>query len=378
MDQYFKDDEPATISGTFNVTKDLLIPNDSDEDLDEFEQETAPVDFLFATRVDNYYRVIPGLLSDKIEVFIAPEVDLSQKFFVADPKISVIGKIEALSAEDIYIGGEHPAAIQEEAFLTIVAQFPNSYERRLYSDARVTAVLSQYFSSVQDRTPMLNSYLNKKATKRGENVLKTFQESERLKYEALYAKLVRMLKDENGYNEHQWQEEILQIIRLLFPKYIFAFKSVPIAPGVSSDLKGKQLDILLVDSNGNVDVVEIKKPFDNAIVTSNYYRDNYIPLRELSGTVMQLEKYIYYLNRWAEGGEKLLTARYKEELPAGFEINITNPGGLIIMGRENKLNPAQKRDFEVIKRKYKNVVDIITYDNLLARLKFTIEQIAKL
>ncbi|NLJ74133.1 MAG: DUF4263 domain-containing protein, partial [Firmicutes bacterium] len=49
-----------------------------------------------------------------------------------------------------------------------------------------------------------------------------------------------------------------------------------------------------------------------------------------------------------------------------------NPGALIIMGRENKLTPAQLKDFEVIKRKYKNVIDIITYDELLARLKHII------
>lgn len=113
-------------------------------------------------------------------------------------------------------------------------------------------------------------------------------------------------------------------------------------------------------------------------MTTGLYRDNYIPLRELSGTVMQIEKYIYYLNRWSIKGEKFLTEKYKDELPENFEIKITNPSGIIIMGRENKLTIDQKRDFEVVKRKYKNVIDIITYDNLIERLKFTIEQIKKI
>ncbi len=47
------------------------------------------------------------------------------------------------------------------------------------------------------------------------------------------------------------------------------------------------------------------------------------------------------------------------------------------MGRENDLSIEQKKDFEVVKRKYKNVIDIISYDDLLNRLKFTIEQIKK-
>jgi hypothetical protein len=93
---------------------------------------------------------------------------------------------------------------------------------------------------------------------------------------------------------------------------------------------------------------------------------------------MQIEKYIYYLNRWGFEGERFLTEKYRGELPNDFDIKITNPSGIIIMGRENNLTAQQKADFEVVKRKYKNVVDIITYDNLLERLKCTIEQIQKL
>ncbi len=48
------------------------------------------------------------------------------------------------------------------------------------------------------------------------------------------------------------------------------------------------------------------------------------------------------------------------------------------MGRENNLSLDQKSDFDVVKRKYKNIVDIITYDNLLERLHFTMEQIQKM
>ena len=59
-----------------------------------------------------------------------------------------------------------------------------------------------------------------------------------------------------------------------------------------------------------------------------------------------------------------------------MSIKITNPSGLIIMGRDNNLTAIQKQDFEVIKRKYKNVIDIITYDDLISRLKFTIAQLS--
>ena len=46
------------------------------------------------------------------------------------------------------------------------------------------------------------------------------------------------------------------------------------------------------------------------------------------------------------------------------------------MGRGSNLTEAQQRDFEVVKRKYKNIADIITYDDLLRRLDFVIKQFA--
>ena len=44
------------------------------------------------------------------------------------------------------------------------------------------------------------------------------------------------------------------------------------------------------------------------------------------------------------------------------------------MGRSNLLNKHQKEDFEVIRRKYKNVIDIMSYDDLIHRLENIIEK----
>ena len=72
-----------------------------------------------------------------------------------------------------------------------------------------------------------------------------------------------------------------------------------------------------------------------------------------------------------------MTEKYKDKLPNNLKINITNPKGIIIMGREHNLSPNQIGDFEVIKRKYNNIIDIMTYDDLIKRLIFTIEQLEK-
>lgn len=353
--------------------KNVEEENDED-DYDEFE----PSHFVFAQLEEDYYKIEKGILVDDFDIYIQKNIEPAVNYFVADSNVSVFKAIESISKEDFFIGGDNSMAIPFEAFESILQYFPKAYERRKYVEARVSSVIRNYLDNVKDAEKIYQQYLNKKLSKHGVSLTKTFQEPELIKYQTILDKLIKMLREEIEYNEHDWQEEILQIILLLYPKYIFVFKSVPINTKNSEGIKEKQLDFLLVDSNGNADIIEIKKPFENAIMTKGVHRDNYIPLRELSGTVMQIEKYIYYLNRWSYEGERFLTEKYRNELPKGFDIKITNPNGIIIMGRENNLSIEQKRDFEVVKRKYKNVVDIITYDNLLDRLRLTIEQIKKI
>lgn len=361
--------------------KDIINNVDFFEEMaDDFnDPELEPIThFHFADNVGNYYKVKKGILINDFDVFISKDVLVKVNFFVADSDVSVFKVIKNISKSNIYLGGDHPYALPIDEFERLLKFFPSSYERRKYVEARITSILRNYLDDVKDAEKLYQKHINAKTSKNGKNLTKIFQEVEFLKYSTILEKLQEMLKDENAYSEHQWQEEILQIILLLYPKYICAFRSVPIKARLADGLKDKQLDILLVDSNGYVDIIEIKKPFENAIMTKGFYRDNYIPLRELSGTVMQIEKYIFYLNRWSTEGEKFLSKNYEAQLPEGFQIQIANPGGVIIMGRENNLSSEQRHDFEVVKRKYKNIVDIITYDNLLERLKFTIEQIRKI
>jgi hypothetical protein len=357
---------------------DLTLINTTTHEKHPFEEiEPTASYFRFASLQGDYYKVVDGILIKSFHVYIYKDILPSVNYFVADSNVSVFKVIENISKNDFYIGGESPSAIPVDVFEDLLKQFPKAYERKKYVEARIAAILRNHLDNVKDAERKYQRYLNTKLSFNGANLVKTFKDVELIKYQTILEKLGEMLNDEIQYSEHQWQEEILQIILLLYPKYIFAFKSVPILAKLSDGIREKQLDFLLVDSNGYVDIIEIKKPFENAIMTKGVYRENYIPLRELSGTVMQIEKYIYYLNRWSLDGERFLSEKYQTQLPNGFDIKIANPGGIIIMGRENNLSIEQKRDFEVVKRKYKNVVDIITYDNLIERLKYTIEQIKK-
>ena len=45
------------------------------------------------------------------------------------------------------------------------------------------------------------------------------------------------------------------------------------------------------------------------------------------------------------------------------------PWGIIIFGRSKNLSPNQILDLEVMRRKFSHIADILTYDDLLMRLR---------
>lgn len=368
--QKLKEYGKVSLTKTFKVTKKELVSTFVSE------YDDNPVEFEVAIKNQSYYCFPKNVLSIGYDLNIHEDIKLELKIFVAARKISIFRKIDALVDSSIYVGGNKEGSIPKEIFEKLLKGFPNSGELDKYVSARISSVLSSYLDTKEDYEENYQKYLNKKVSKRGSNLQFKYSEPEVLKYKDILKKLNLMLDDEVSYNEHQWREELLQIILLLYPKYIHVFKEVSVEDTYNN--KDRKIDCLLVDSSGNTDIIEIKKPFDKCIVTKRPYRDNYIPLRELSGTVMQIEKYIFYLNKWGKKGEEKLTSRYKDELADNFKIKITNPSGLIIMGRTEGLLEEQIQDFEVVKRKYKNVIDIITYDDLIDRLQFTITQWEKI
>lgn len=361
--------EVVRLNQTFELRPNHLVrPRPADLNGDN---EFDDVEFFVAALEGEYFHFDREVLNLENELYIHVDVPLEKRAFVAERNISVFSKIDSLSVEDIYVGGDSANSIPAEDFLSLIKGFPNSYELKKYAAARVGAVLTNYINLKEDSQKKYISYMSRKPSKRGADLVQDLAELEVHKYDRILAKLKDMLADEDSYTEKQWQKEILQVVLLLYPKYIHAFDEVPVRDTYNS--KNRSIDFLLVDSAGNTDIIEIKKPFRQCIVTKRTYRDNYIPLRELSGTVMQVEKYIFYLNRWGKRGEDTLTKRYKDSLTPELSIKVTNPSGIIIMGREMGLTSDQKQDFEVIKRKYKNVIDIVTYDDLVNRLKIMLD-----
>ena len=342
----FKDNNTISISRTFTLSQNDVYDT-SDDDMFQ-----SGIDFIIATLDKNYYKFDSDILSIEFDLYIEKDITIKREFFITYNTISIFHKIDNIlnkSQKEIFIGYQEDSNFPFTSFEKLIKSFPNTTELKHYANARIDLI-------IQD-----------------EDILSYFSNYETDKYTKILSKLKDMLKNEDKYNEHQWQKEILQIIQLIYPKYIRAFENVKIRDTYTPT--NRFLDFMLVDANGNIDIVEIKKPFGNKnIVSHSQYRDNHIPLKELSGSIMQIEKYIFYLNKWGKIGDDTLTSDYKSQLPRDFQIKITNPSGLIIMGREDKLSLQQKSDFEIIKRKYKNIIDIMTYDDLIRRLKNILEK----
>lgn len=278
------------------------------------------------------------------------------------------------------IGGTRSGAIPRDVFEELIKKFPNTYELNRYADARVQTILSQYLDGMKDARGRYESYLDKKAsltsiTKLDLDALKKLEIE---KYVLIRDLIDDALKTKKDWSEGEWQQLMLSFLLLLFPKYIKVLENVTIHDYYSDPTKktDRYIDIALVDANGNLYVIEVKKPFDDKILRKSFYRGNSIPTSELSGSIMQAEKYLFHLSKWGVKGEKTLTTKYASELPTGMKIRIANPKAIIIVGRDQiggaNMTGSQLLDFEIIKRKYANMMDIITYDDLLRRLNNTI------
>ena len=92
-------------------------------------------------------------------------------------------------------------------------------------------------------------------------------------------------------------------------------------------------------------------------------------MRDLAGAIQQIEKYIYCLNAWGKDGEQDLQKQLADKIPSSVTPKVVNPQGILLLGRSKDFNHQQKTDFELIKRQYKHIAEIMTYDDLLQRIE---------
>jgi hypothetical protein len=385
VDHKLKTDGQVTLAvRTFTFKYQDLQANNLDD-----SQNDDTRTFLLGTLIDEYYKINFRILGLRHDLQLHKDMKLNYKTFTAYRDIPIFVKIDNLIDEPIIIGGNDENAIPVEEFEYLLKHFPTSTELNHYTNARITGILNDYFETMSDARQQLTSYLERK-----EKSLPAINEKARSSpqkvrsqllapYEYNKFKYIRdelgfMLKNVENYTEAQWQNSIVNFLLLIFPKYIAILEKLRIKDFSTNPQKvsDREIDIALVNAEGTLDVVEIKRPFARSILSLGKYRDNYIPKKELSGSIMQVEKYIFHLNKWGHEGENEILKKRQAELPLNFKINIVNPKGLIILGRDSDFSEQQQRlDFEIIRRKYTNILDILTYDDLLRRLDNIIDML---
>lgn len=370
IDEKFQKGESIRLADVFFLTRRDRLSTETVAKLLPLDVSDECAYFSLGMRDGEYYRIQGRKLGISQNVFLSRDLRFVPKCFRATRGVSVFKQIARLMKGDIHVGGSNEEALPEREFRNIVKAIPSNRELELYVSARISSILRNYIDGVSDARRAYERLRNRKPSRVHSDLELSFASAESEKYIALVRRIEDMLSTEEQYSEKAWQREVLDVVLLAFPQYLRAFPEAPIQDKQTQ--RTRFVDFLLVDSAGHVDLLEIKSPGSMRVVTRSTYRDNHIPYRELSGTIMQLEKYLYHLTRNAVANEEKLNSKYAAELPPQTPIQVTNPRAMVLLGRDSDLNPVQRLDLEVIRRQYRNIVDIMTYDDLVRRLHRTI------
>lgn len=371
LDDKLEQEGEVTLRRTFTFRKNALFNQPEDED------DNLRI-FVMGEVAGGYIRINKDVLDLQHDLLIDSEIRLDVKLFVAHRDISVFSKIDELTNAQIAIGGNHESAIPEVEFRRLLKEFPTSTELTHYARARIQRILKDYLEMSTDAEQKLATYFSRSKPDRVVSSPPLIKDYELHKFQYIRGELREMLKEAEAYEEKEWQRKIVQFLLLLFPKYIAVLENVHIKDFyANTKAKNRYIDLMLVDADGNVDIAEIKKPFSNALVSYTTYRDNHTPRSELTGTIMQAEKYLFHLSKWGQAGEREIGRKRKSELPPDIELKITTPKAMVLLGRDDNFTKQQRFDFEIIRRKYANVIDIISYDDLLRRLDNIIAMLGK-
>ncbi len=371
-----QDDLSITIKRVFTFVQEDLVSHDDDAQVLVFRFAS------YASGDYEGYRVVSGrVFGISQDVLIDRVVKLDWRMFCVgyNRHTSVFRKIAKVvdpSEERIIVGGDAECAIPMDVFTSLLERFPTTVELERYGDTVIESYVQDYLTPAKD----FSAEYEKRYKSKRKSAFDLFDLRSAMLDQSRIETLLdtrdmleSLLNQGESAPEEAWQKRILEILPTLFPQYVSVIPKAKVRDVIHG--KDREIDFLLIDAAGNVDVLEIKKAFaKHHLIMARKYRDNYIPARELTGGIAQIEKYIHYLLNWGPEGEKKLTERYGARLPEGVRLRFVNPRGLFLLGH-CELDEEEQRDFEIIRRQYSRIADILTYDDLLSGLSRMIEAI---
>lgn len=366
-------DHPRWYKGTFLINENNSI----------ISKDESSVYVKVAYINDGFYRLNNDTFGISHYIYFEKEITFKAKYFVLPNRISIIRKIDEVINDDLYVlnndNREKENAITINELIALIKNFPNRKEKELYAELRVSELLSNYLSvdnAIEEKFFRIVNRKNKILIEKPSNLSIISDELRIEELNEAKISLENLIKNEARYkiNEKAYQKAVFDVFKILFPKYLYSAREVLI-PGI--DNHDKQPDFVACDYSGFLDIVEIKKP-ETQLLANGLYRNNYVPSNDLKGVIQQVEKYTYCLNKCNDKEiAKISNDKFKSEIPTDFVIKSMNPQGIIIVGNRNQLiNDQMLEDFELIKREFKNIIDIYTYDQLLEMLNNSIKAIS--
>lgn len=158
-------------------------------------------------------------------------------------------------------------------------------------------------------------------------------------------------------SENEWADFLEKNLFLIDSKYVTVIPQLNVV--LASE---RRVDFGLIDSQGYLDIFEIKKP-STRLLAHSQHRGNYYWNTEAIKAVVQAEKYFENAVNKADS----LAADIQRE--RNINVKVKRPRAFVIMGHSNQLiNRKMKDDFRILRGSLKNV-EIILYDELLERLR---------
>lgn len=348
------------IRRTFFINRDIKYKNIDDD----------TIEFVIGELDGDYYKLDKNVFQTDNIFYFHKDFKLKANYFFQLNKISILRKIDKVITNDLYIGGEVLNAIPEDIYINMIKNFPNTTECLKYQNMRIEFLCESYISPIKNNKQDYIDYVNKKdekITNVGLNINEEIVNSELIKYEYILSKLKVMLNESEKYSEDDWQIAIAKILMLLNSNYIGFLEKLRIP--IEEEGEFREPDFLLVDASGFIDIIEIKKADNIQILNKREYRNNFIPSQELSGAIMQCNKYCFWLTQNRKNNEALISKKIKEKYGIDMNINIRSPKFTIILGRSIDFTEQQKKDFKTIKSQYNNVNEILTYDDIIIKLE---------
>lgn len=157
--------------------------------------------------------------------------------------------------------------------------------------------------------------------------------------------------------EEKWGQFLQENLFLIESRYVHAIPKLNVSLGGS-----REMDFGLVDSQGYLDIFEIKKP-STELLASTMDRGNHYWHTSAVKSIVQAEKYLYNAERKAP----VLSEDIKRN--KNIEVTVIRPRTVLVIGHSKQLNnDSKKEDFRVLRTSLKNI-ELVTYDELLNRLK---------